>query len=720
VKFGGGGYVPGLVFHPTNANVLYARTDIGGAYRWNPANATWVAITDSFGVSEGRFMGIESIAIDPNDDQRVYMVTGMYTWGGNARLYISTDRGDHWQQKVDLPFAAGGNHGGRAIGERLMVDPNLPSTLFFGSRIAGLWKSTDTGKTWNQVQSLSSTKMTDEQITASDGSAKGVGLVVFDTSTKGTGTATQTIYAAISPDYVAAAGLTSSLYKSTNGGATWSAVATPVTGQHIPHMVRAADGVFYVVFTKGAGPGADGPASLYKFDGTNWTLLKSTTPTQWSSFGMGGVSVSGSGATTRIALGITNSWGAWEGRPNVALSDDAGKTWRELTTTSSSGWTDDVEIDPSNPDRILYVYGGGVWETRNASAATPTWTPIVEGIEEVATVALTTPPPGAPYLFLNSAMDVGMLVHTDLTQPPTLGPSGDLSFGTGFSADMAWSDPSYIVAVGYPTKTAAGVYSTDAGKTWTAFATNHPNATTELAGESNIAVTKKNNAIWAPANSVPYYTTDNGVTWVATNLPAIDRLSVNRSYRMVADRQNPNKVYAYDSGGAWWGGAPKVYYSADGGHTYTASTDPVLSSLHSNSYHTTSIAVNPYVEGDVWLADGNNLYHSVNGGVTWTKLTTMASVWGSNPTWQTPELFGANRIALGKAKAGAPYSAALYMVGTVGGVWGVHRSDDAGATWLRINDDEHQFGGIDKLAADHNVYGRLFISAGGRGLHYAR
>jgi hypothetical protein len=196
VKFGGGGYVPGLVFHPTNANVLYARTDIGGAYRWNPANGTWVAITDSFGVSEGRFMGIESIAIDPNDDQRVYMITGMYTWGGNARLYISTDRGDHWQQKVDLPFAAGGNHGGRAIGERLMVDPNLPSTLFFGSRIAGLWKSTDTGKTWNQVQSLSSTKMTDEQITASDGSAKGVGLVVFDTSTKGTGTATQTIYAA--------------------------------------------------------------------------------------------------------------------------------------------------------------------------------------------------------------------------------------------------------------------------------------------------------------------------------------------------------------------------------------------------------------------------------------------------------------------------------------------------------------------------------------------
>ena len=31
VKFGGGGYVPGLIFHPTSPNVLYARTDVGGS-----------------------------------------------------------------------------------------------------------------------------------------------------------------------------------------------------------------------------------------------------------------------------------------------------------------------------------------------------------------------------------------------------------------------------------------------------------------------------------------------------------------------------------------------------------------------------------------------------------------------------------------------------------------------------------------------------------------
>ena len=46
VKFGGGGYVPGLIFHPTSADVLYARTDIGGAYRWDAATKAWVAITE--------------------------------------------------------------------------------------------------------------------------------------------------------------------------------------------------------------------------------------------------------------------------------------------------------------------------------------------------------------------------------------------------------------------------------------------------------------------------------------------------------------------------------------------------------------------------------------------------------------------------------------------------------------------------------------------------
>ncbi|HEV6963902.1 dockerin [Roseateles sp.] len=718
VKFGGGGYVTGLVFHPTTANLLYARTDIGGAYRWNPTTSSWTPITDGlgFGAAEGRFHGIESLAVDPNNDQLVYMATGMYTFEGNGRLYLSSDRGDHWTH-VDLPFALGGNNPGRAIGERLVVDPNKPSTLFCGSRQAGLWKSTDSGQTWSQVTSLSSVTMTADQVKAAGGSGMGVGVVVYDTGTKGSGTATQTVYAAINPDYVNAAGLASSLYRTTDGGATWKPVTTPVSGYHIPHMVRAADGMFYVVFTKDTGPGAGGPGRLYKFDGTTWTLLKSEDPNGGTNFGLGGVSVQGSGATTRIALGVTNSWGNWNGQQIVQLSDDAGKTWREIEAMTpgetASGWVDDVEIDPSDRDHILHVHGGGVIETKNASAATPTWKGTVEGIEETATLALVTPPAGATYKFVNSAGDVGTWVDTDLTKTPTLSPG--LGWSNGNSADMAWADPLYIAATGVINSTGAatGYSSGDGGKTWTTFATLPAGAKENTGGEGGIVVTSRNNAVWAPANSVPSYTTNNGASWTATNLPALTVVGQGwgRGYRLAADRKNPNKVYAYDSGGASWSNLPgKVYVSTDGGHSFSLSAGSVSANLAPNGWWSTSMAVNPNAEGDLWVADGNAVYHSTDSGASWAKVGNFATANG---------VAGASLIALGKAAAGAGYSAAVYVVGVVNGVWGVYRSDDAGTTWTRFNDDAHQFGGIGVMAADQNTYGRIYVSGTGRGLLYS-
>jgi xyloglucan-specific exo-beta-1,4-glucanase len=718
VKFGGGGYVTGLIFHPTTEDLLYARTDIGGAYRWHAATSSWTPITDGlgFGAAEGRYHGVESIAVDPNNDQLVYMATGMYTFEGNGRLYISSDRGDHWTH-VALPFALGGNNPGRAIGERLVVDPNQPSTLLYGSREAGLWKSADSGLTWTQVSALSPVKMTPDQVSASGGSGKGVGVVVFDTSTKGSGTATQTIYAAISPDYVSAAGLASSLYRSTDAGVSWTPVSTPVSGYHIPHMVRAADGMFYVAFTKDAGPGAGGPGRLYQFDGTNWALRKSVDPGGGTNFGLGGVSVHGSGAATRIALGVTNSWGNWSGQQIVQLSDDAGLTWREIAATMpgeiASGWVDDVEINPFDRDHILHVHGGGIVETKNASSATPSWSGNIEGIEEIAVLALATPPAGAPYLVINSAGDVGNWVHTDLATKPTLAPSTEWSNGN--AADMAWSDPLYIATAGiiHSSGTSYGAWSGDGGRTWARFATLPAGAAENTGSHGNIVVTARNQAVWAPANSVPSYTTDNGASWVATNLPPLAFVGQGwgRGYRLAADRQNPDKVYAYDSGGATWSGTPgKVYVSTDGGHTFTLSPGSVSAGLAPDAWWVTSMAVNPNVEGDLWLADGNTVYHSVDSGASWTKLPDFASANGAS---------GASIIALGKAAPGAAYTAAVYVVGVIEGVWGVYRSDDAGATWSRFNDDAHQFGGIGVMAADQVVHGRIYVSGTGRGFLYS-
>ncbi len=720
-KIGGGGYVTGLIFHPTTANLLYARTDIGGAYRWNQATSSWLPITDGLGAAESFFQGAESIALDPNNDQLVYMSTGLYdSANATARLYISSDRGDHWTH-VNLPFSAGSNNGGRAMGERMMVDPNLPSTLYYGSRTAGLWKSADSGRTWAQVSSLSATKMSSDQLNAIGGTAMGVELVLFDTGTKGAGTATKTIYAAIAPDYVNVAGLGSNLYKSADGGSTWTPVSTPISGYHIPHMVRAADGMFYVAFTKGAGPGDGGPGRFYKFDGATWTLLAKT-----DSAGYGGVSVYGSGATTRIALGVSGTWGNYAGQQIVQLSDDDGGTWREIEAGmphtpsggSFSGWVDDIEIDPSNRDHILHVHGGGIGETRNASSPTPSWAATVDGIEENAISALATPPAGAPYIVINSAGDIGSWVHTDLTRTPTEGPSSQWS--NGYSADMAWSDSLYIAGIGSINNTGAGFgfWSGDGGKTWASFATNAPGGTSNTIYTASIAVTARNKAVWAPSDSVPSYTTDNGASWTSTNLPTLPSVGtgISRGYHLATDRRNPNKVYAYDSGGAWWASAGRVYVSTDGGRSFTLSQNSVSAGLAPNNFSTTSLAVNPNAEGDVWLADGNAVYHSLDSGATWTKLANFASINGSN-AW--PDVQGATAVALGKPAPGAAYSAAVYVVGVINGVWGVHRSDDGGATWTRFNDDAHQYGGIGAIAADQNAYGRIYIAGNGRGLIYS-
>jgi photosystem II stability/assembly factor-like uncharacterized protein len=46
----------------------------------------------------------------------------------------------------------------------------------------------------------------------------------------------------------------------------------------------------------------------------------------------------------------------------------------------------------------------------------------------------------------------------------------------------------------------------------------------------------------------------------------------------------------------------------------------------------------------------------------------------------------------------------------------VYRSDNGGGSWSRINDDQHQFGGIGVIAADQNIAGRLYIAGSGRGI----
>ena len=138
VAMGGGGFVDGIVFHPTARDLMYARTDVGGAYRWDDKKQEWIALTDWLSPAQGNFTGIESIALDPSDPNRVYLAAGTYA-NGAAAILRSDDQGRTFQY-AETPFRMGGNAEGRSNGERLAVDPNEGAILFFGSRREGLWE----------------------------------------------------------------------------------------------------------------------------------------------------------------------------------------------------------------------------------------------------------------------------------------------------------------------------------------------------------------------------------------------------------------------------------------------------------------------------------------------------------------------------------------------------------------------------------------------------
>src|SRR5208337_3976244 len=79
VQIVGGGFVDGVIFHPTAHDLRYVRTDIGGAYRWDASANRWQPMLDWISYQDRDLMGVESIAVDPADPNRVYLACGIYS-----------------------------------------------------------------------------------------------------------------------------------------------------------------------------------------------------------------------------------------------------------------------------------------------------------------------------------------------------------------------------------------------------------------------------------------------------------------------------------------------------------------------------------------------------------------------------------------------------------------------------------------------------------------
>jgi hypothetical protein len=230
-----------------------------------------------------------------------------------------------------------------------------------------------------------------------------------------------------------------------------------------------------------------------------------------------------------------------------------------------------------------------------------------------------------------------------------------------------------------------GCYSTDQGITWTSFGSYPASGSGGVIAVSADA----SRLVWEPGSSAAVsYSTNNGATWTAST-------GINVGVAPEADRVNSNKFYAYDAANG------NVLISTNGGVSFSNAATG-FGAVPNWNLSTSGIRAVFGIEGDVWLHNPDGLFHSTNSASSFTQIVNVGATY---------------QIAFGKSKTTGGYPA-VYIVGYVNGVYGFFRSDDAGTTWTRINDDAHQYGGINALAADPNIYGRIYLGTGGRGIIY--
>ena len=682
VVMGGGGFVSGVIPSKLERGVVYARTDVGGSYRWDGQTGRWVALTDWISEADTGLMGVESIAVDPRNAGTVYMLAGTsYFSNGKTVIMRSTDYGQHFDLvDVTAQFTAHGNGMGRQNGERLQVDPGSSNVLYVGTRANGLFKSVDSGSTWTRVNGLNVT-------TTPNGN--GISFVLLDPTSVTQGTAKRIFvgvsrYGSVGPN----------LYMSKDGGVTFAPVAGAPANLMPQRAAMTPKGRLYLTYANGAGPHylndsepmSKGQVWEYNTVGGAWTNI---TPAGMTN-AFGGISVDPSNPKHLITSTTAMYW-LQQKQPasygdHIFTSYDAGRTWTDLmqgnmeidpngidwVKYSSIHWAGDLEFDPFDPKSAWVISGNGIFKTSDLDASASSWKFDVHGLEETGAYAAESIP-GGPLVSVIG--DYDGFVQNDPTQyamrhTPTMGGTTGLAVAP---------QATHVIA-----RVGSGMYiSTDTGASWQKAPTMHgSNGKLALSADGDVL-------LHSPQGSATTYrSTDFGANWTP-----VAGLSVTDAYP-VADKINPAKFYVYDRNSG------KLLVSEDAGVSFSAKA--TLPTGGNSLVRTT-----PGIEGDVWVClDTKGLAHSVDSGVTFT------NVGGIN---------ACGAMGLGKEAPGANYPT-LYMWGAVGPSRGLLRSTDKGVHWDRVNDDAHQYGGALSgwVTGDMNTYGMVYMSTNGRGIAYGK
>ena len=323
---------------PGRPNEFYFGAVNGGVWKSVDAGRVWTPVFDGQAVAS-----IGALAVAPSSPDTVYVGSGESTLrdsvGYGNGMYKSTDAGKTWTH-IGLETT-------QHIG-RVAVDPRNPNIVFVAAignlyntnPDRGVFRSQDGGRTWTKVL------FKNENVGAVD--------VVIDPSNS------QTVYASLwntrRPTwytYQPTNGPGGGLYKSTNGGTTWSEMTTG-----LPKECTGRSGIAVA---------ASNPRRLYAvIDNFLPEGTAAGTPCPGAPAGRGAGAAAGAAPPPPPQGGVYRS-------------DDAGATWTKLSGDNAlwgRGWYfEKIAVDPKNAD-IVYVPnvsisrstdGGQTWQALRGS-----------------------------------------------------------------------------------------------------------------------------------------------------------------------------------------------------------------------------------------------------------------------------------------------------------------------------------------------------------------
>ncbi|HYX31235.1 MAG TPA: hypothetical protein VE863_22055 [Pyrinomonadaceae bacterium] len=327
------GRVIGFAVDPNNSSKYFVASASGGVWKTVNNGNTWTPVFDR----EGSY-SIGAIALDPKNPLTVWVGTGennsQRSVSYGSGLYKSDDGGKTWRN-VGLKTS---EHIGR-----IAIDPKDSNIVYVASQgplwgpggDRGLYKTTDGGKTWNQILKISeNTGVTDVVIDPNDPS---------------------TIYCASYQRRrhmftLIDGGPESAIYKSIDAGATWNrlraGLPTGDTGRIGLAISPVDSNVIYATIESG-----DRKGGIFRSSdrGGSWEKR--------NEFDAGAMYYA------RIVADPKNVDRIYVMNVFLMVSDDGGRTLRRLGEKSKHVDNHDIWIDPANNDHYLVGCDGGVYES---------------------------------------------------------------------------------------------------------------------------------------------------------------------------------------------------------------------------------------------------------------------------------------------------------------------------------------------------------------------